>query len=159
MARRIAELKDQAAAERRRGHHQREAELYDAIAQLDGDPLWRHRAGEAWQHAGALREARRRYTAAAQAFAALQQHGKAIAACRMALSLSPREPVTLWIRERSERALAAPRDEALAVDEADVVAEANEETADEGTADGATDNDVTIEWCDDDSARLDARAT
>ncbi len=110
MGRRVAELKQRAAEERRRGHHQREAELYDAIAQLDGDPIWKHRAGEAWRDAGALREARRRFTVAAQGFAEAQQHGKAVVACRMALDLAPNEPLTRFILERSERALGGDHD-------------------------------------------------
>src|SRR5947209_4817504 len=65
----VRKLKDEAAKAVQRGRHRKGAELYLEVALVEkDDPLWPHRAGEAFKRAGMANEAIRNLHSAAEGY-------------------------------------------------------------------------------------------
>jgi cAMP-dependent protein kinase regulator len=86
----LRKLKDEAARAIERGKYRRAAELYDVLTAREADPLWPHRAGEAYRRAGLLAEAVERLGMAAEGYEGQGFISKAIAVCKMILEVDPK---------------------------------------------------------------------
>ncbi len=90
----LRDLREQAALAVERRRHRKAAELYLALARYEpNDPIWPLRAGESLRIFGQAEAAGEQIATAAEAFAWAGAFHKALAACKVALLLAPRQAV------------------------------------------------------------------
>src|SRR5262249_13583874 len=91
----LRKLKDEAAKAVEKGRHRRAAELYLEVGTVEHeDPLWPHRAGEAFKRAGMGPEAIKQLDLAAQGYVRQGFLLKAISVAKMILEIDPRRGET-----------------------------------------------------------------